>query len=50
MDKELKQQVINFITSVGGNEEDIDIITEEVEKINFKTFEEIKAYIENYYL
>lgn len=50
MDKELKQQVINYITSVEGNQEDIDIITEEVEEIKFKSFEEIKAYIENYYL
>ena len=50
MTQELKKEIEVYIQSIGGNEADIEQITEEIEILKYTTMEEVKAHIENYYL
>lgn len=39
-----------IILSIGGNEADIDQITEEIKESGYTTIEEVKSHFENYYM
>ena len=40
----------DIILSMGGNEADIEQITEEIKESGYTTIEEIKSHLENYYM
>lgn len=44
-----KQEIASYIISLGGNNEDIEQIIDEVKESGFTTMEEVKAHIDNYY-
>lgn len=39
-----------IVLSVGGNEEDIDQILDEIKENRYTTIEEVRSHLENYYL
>lgn len=44
------EEIKNYVLSIGGNNEDVEQITEEVITNDYTTMEEVKKHIENYYL
>jgi len=49
MTNEFKQEITSYIISLGGNNEDIEQIIEEIEESGYTTMEEVKTHIDNYY-
>lgn len=39
-----------IVLSMGGNEEDIDQILDEIKENGYTTIEEVKSHLDNYYL
>lgn len=39
-----------IILSMGGNEADIEQITDEIKQSGYTTIEEVKSHLENYYM
>jgi len=49
MTNEFKQEITSYIISLGGNNEDVEQIIDEIVESGYTTMEEVKAHIENYY-
>ena len=45
----LEQQIEKYIKSIGGNQQDVEQILDEVKESGYTTMEQVKAHIENYY-
>lgn len=48
--KQLLAYAEEIILSMGGNEADIEQITEEIKESGYTTIEEVKSHLENYYI
>lgn len=44
-----KQEIASYIISLGGNNEDIEQIIDEITESGYTTMEEVKAHIDNCY-
>ena len=44
------EYIKRIVLSMGGNEEDIDQILDEINENGYTTIEEVKSHLENYYL
>lgn len=50
IDVGLLAYVEEIILSIGGNEADIEQITDEIKESGYTTIEEIKSHLEQYYI
>lgn len=50
IDVDLLAYAEEIILSMGGNEADIEQITEEIKENGYTTIEEVKSHLENYYM
>lgn len=48
--KNIIEYAKQIIRSIGGNEEDVDQILDEIKENEYTTIEEVKSHLENYYL
>lgn len=48
--KDILKYTEEIILSMGGNEFDVEQITEEIKESGYTTIEEVKSHLENYYM
>ena len=48
--KNILEYAEEIILSMGGNEADVEQITDEIKESGYTTIEEVKSHLENYYM